>query len=161
MGSEYERVLCFCIRKSCLNNNPFIRYFSIPSLYFSGGIQMNSTHPPPKKAPREFWIADMTEHGSYKAFQHPPNGYKCLRVIEASYAKELEDKLAILESKASQFESTLKETMRVRDAAVEALKFYASCPDKGLMEPAISGQEFAPMGERARAVLAMIDKGEK
>jgi len=75
--------------------------------------------------------------------------------VEGFCNKEIPDSVHTIEMSAY---TKLKSE---RDAAVEALKFYASCPDKGLMEPAISGQEFAPMGERARAVLAMIDKGEK
>lgn len=40
------------------------------------------------------------------------------------HIKDLEAENDILKSKASQFESTLKETMRVRDAEIERLKRY-------------------------------------
>lgn len=45
-----------------------------------------------------------------------------IHVIEYESYKQLEEQLQILKSRASQFESTLKETMKVRDELNEKLK---------------------------------------
>ena len=50
-----------------------------------------------------------------------PNGMHT-EVVEATHYDKLAAELEILKSKASQFESTLKETMRVRDEEIERLK---------------------------------------
>jgi len=128
--------------------------------------------------PREFWISRRAKEilfsevrvgTSTYAFNYEPNlGEICgkpgdiVHVIEASYAKELEAKLAV---------------------AVEALEFYANQNNWGMIhnEPTEDGGEedigaridyddvcrdehdnnFMCAGEKARAVLAMIDSEGK
>lgn len=66
---------------------------------------------------REFWIRLRRpfNSGAVVGFSKPIDD--AIHVIEKKAHAELQQKLADLESKASQFENTLTETMRMRDQA--------------------------------------------
>lgn len=163
--------------------------------------------------PSEFWIEQFNgrKPPSFYAFKDKPSFNKLMlkiddaevkaceyfHVIEASYAKELEAeierlkaenaKLHTITNNLSTYSNLRKEENErlksERDAAVEALRFYANKDNWGMIhnEPTEDGGEedigaridyddvcrdehdnnFMCAGEKARAVLAMIDKGEK
>ena len=77
------------------------------------------------------WLGTEEDHGHFLPLEevkqwHRQHYKNAVEVVEASAYDALKAELEILKSKASQFESTLKETMKARDKAEEELSWYKS-----------------------------------